>query len=95
MKSTGLDRIGFILFFRPDCRTARGCKVKKVKLFRHYAGQGLEYFGGIDYFKHQANVAQVVEQLTRNEQACGSSPHIGSSNIKALGVFPQELFLFV
>ena len=27
----------------------------------------------------QANVAQVVEQLTRNEQACGSRPHIGSS----------------
>ena len=27
----------------------------------------------------QANVAQVVEQLTRNEQACGSSPHIGST----------------
>jgi|SaaInl8_200m_RNA_FD_contig_91_432309_length_1114_multi_2_in_0_out_0_1 hypothetical protein len=30
------------------------------------------------YLKRQANVAQLVEQLTRNEQARGSNPRIGS-----------------
>ena len=30
-----------------------------------------------------ANVAQLVEQLTRNEQVSGSSPLVGSRNFKA------------
>jgi hypothetical protein len=41
--------------------------------------------GGISYKQEapatitQADVAQLVERLTRNEQVCGSIPHVGSS----------------
>ena len=33
-----------------------------------------------EYISAHANMAQVVEQLTRNEQVEGSSPSIGSSD---------------
>lgn len=34
-----------------------------------------------DSKQNTADVAQLVEQLIRNEQAWGSSPHIGSSSL--------------
>ena len=34
--------------------------------------------------KHRANVAQLVEQLIRNQQVSGSSPLVGSSDFKGL-----------
>jgi hypothetical protein len=34
--------------------------------------------------QRQADVAQLVEQLTRNEQVSGSNPLIGSTDIKGL-----------
>jgi hypothetical protein len=40
----------------------------------------------------QADVAQLVEQLTRNEQVSGSNPLIGSINFKGLREWP--LFRF-
>ena len=40
-----------------------------------------------------AGVAQLVEQLTCNQQVGGSSPLAGSRNIKGLWDFPQTLFV--
>ena len=39
-----------------------------------------------------AGVAQLVEQLTCNQQVGGSSPLAGSRNIKGLWKLPQTLF---
>ena len=40
----------------------------------------------------QANVAQLVEQLTRNEQVSGSSPLVGSTKDAGQDIFPDLLF---
>ena len=47
---------------------------------------------GIILFRH-AGVAQLVEQLTCNQQVGGSSPLAGSRNIKGLWKIPQTLFV--
>ena len=39
----------------------------------------------LNMFSVYANMAQVVEQLTRNEQVEGSSPSIGSSDAYEVG----------
>ena len=33
---------------------------------------------------YKADVAQLVEQLIRNQQVCGSIPHVGSNIINSL-----------
>jgi hypothetical protein len=41
---------------------------------------------------YKADVAQLVEQLIRNQQVCGSIPHVGSNKIKRFGYLCQERF---
>ena len=41
----------------------------------------------------RAGIAQLVEQLIRNQQVGGSSPLPGSSEIKGLGDIPDPFFL--
>ncbi len=42
-----------------------------------------------------AGIAQLVEQLIRNEQVAGSNPFTGSSEIKPSRVLPVGLFLLI
>ena len=44
-------------------------------------------------FKKYADVAQLVEQLIRNEQVAGSNPFIGSNKYKAFRGCPGSLFV--
>ena len=48
-------------------------------------GGVLCYHMKAEIFSAYANMAQVVEQLTRNEQVEGSSPSIGSSDAYEVG----------
>ena len=42
-----------------------------------------------------ADVAQLVEQLIRNQQVRGSNPRVGSNKIKDLNHLWQVLFCFL
>ena len=46
--------------------------------------------------EEKANVAQLVEQLIRNQQVSGSSPLVGSNDFKGLGEFGRpDLFILL